>query len=202
MALELDFSNIGDPTKIHEGGGRPKPGRGMALIKNWSEYTGARGKAHELELEIVAWTDKDSVGQTHTENIFHEDKSGKGFPMRRMICLGMAAGLFNAHDVEEWKKHGMQNVDFHLLVGRPVMVVLIEEPDKEDKSKTYIRVGEIGLGIYHIADPKTKDWPKNQGLVNRHLPEVGQWIESTQASGNQPAAPAANAGANPFEGKV
>lgn len=210
MALTLDLGNIGDPTQIHSGGNRPAPGRGMALITGWSEYTGVNGKAHELELEIVAWTAPDSVGKRHTENIFHQDNTGKGFPMKRMTCLAMAAGLFNANDVEQWKRQGvMPEVDFQQLVGRPIMLVLIEEPDKDDKNKTYMRVGEIGLAFYHIKDAKTKDWPKNQGLMNRHAAEVGEWVAASSgakapASAHTPTpAPDYTSIVNdPFAGKV
>jgi len=194
MGLAFDFSNVGDPEKIHDGGTRAKPGRGMVVIKKWSEYTGAKGQAHELELEIVAWTDKDSVAVTHTENIFHTDKSGKGFPMKRLTCLSMAAGLFNANDVKQWQAQGSQpEIDMTKLVDRPVMIELIEEPDQNDATKTWIRIGNFGLAIYHIKDPRCKDWPRNTQIYNMNAAKVGDWVETAKAA--PPKQQAASAGA-------
>ena len=194
MGLAFDFSNVGDPEKIHDGGTRAKPGRGMVVIKKWSEYTGAKGQAHELELEIVAWTDKDSVAVTHTENIFHTDKSGKGFPMKRLTCLSMAAGLFNANDVKQWQAQGSQpEIDMSKLVDRPVMIELIEEPDQNDATKTWIRIGNFGLAIYHIKDPRCKDWPRNTQIYNMNAAKVGDWVETAKAA--PPKQQAASAGA-------
>lgn len=204
MGLQLNFDGIGDPTKIHSSSDRPMPGRGMATITKWNEYGGAKGQAHELELEIVAWTDPGSVGKTHKENIFHKDTTGKGFPERRLTCLAMAAGLFNAADVDAWKRAGASpEIDFSKLVDRPIMIMLSEEPDKDDKNKMYLRISEIGLAFYHIKDPKTKDWPRNQGLYNRKAQEVGEWIVSNGAppAENKPT-PASGATSNPFAGKV
>ena len=153
----------------------------MALITKWSEYTGANGKAHEVEMEIVAWTDQESVAKTHSENIFHTDNTGKGFPMRRMTCLAMAAGLFNANDVRRWKAEGSEpEIDMSQLEGRPVMIELIEEPDKNNPSTTYINIGNIGLGFWHCNDRKTKDWPKNQPILQRSAKAIGQWVVSDQ----------------------
>lgn len=184
MALAFDFSNVGDPEKIHDGGGtRAKPGRGMAVIKRFSEYTGAKGQAHEVDFEIVSWTDKDSVAVIHTENIFHTDKTGKGFPMKRITCLAMAAGLFNANDVKQWQAAGSQpEIDMTKLTDRPVFIELIEEADQNDSSKKYIRVGNIGLALYHIKDPRCKDWPKNQAIWNAAAAKVGDWIETAKAA--------------------
>ena len=89
MAFEFDFSQVPeDPTKIQDGNSdRVSPGRGMALVVAYNEYGGAKGKAHELELEIVAWTVPADVAKRHKENIFHQDTTGKGFPMKRLTCL-------------------------------------------------------------------------------------------------------------------
>ena len=202
VGLGFDFSSVpDDPTKIQDGGGdRPTPGRGMVLISEFNEYMGAKGQAHEVVMEIVAWTNSQDVAKVHKENIFVKDTSGKGFPMKRLTCLAMAAGLFNANDVKRWKAEGSQpEVDMTKLAGRPIMIELIEEADKNDPAKKYIRVGNYGVGMYHIKDARVKDWPKNQSIYNRCAASVGEWITETKpAAPKQPAA----AGADPFAGVV
>lgn len=204
MAFEFDFSQIpDDPTKIQDGNGdRVTPGRGMALITAWNEYGGAKGQAHEVELEIVAWTNGADLGKHHKENIFHKDTTGKGFPMKRITCLAMAAGLFDARDVQAWKAAGVApEIDMTKLAGRPIMIELIEEPDKNDATKKYIRIGNIGLAFYHIKDARVKDWPRNQAIFNRCAAEVGEWITETKSAPTKTTAAAA-ASADPFAGVV
>jgi len=202
--MKLDkLGTIGDPTRIHDGSDRPRPGHGMAMIRRWSEHSGASGRAHELELEIVAWSDRESVAKRYTENIFHTDTSGKGFPTRRLVCLGMAAGLFNARDVEQWKRNGGEpDIDYGALVDRPMMIELVEEPDRNDASKIYLRIGQIGLAMYHIKDPRVTNWPKNQALWNRHAADVGEWITELNGSPGGASKSGPEAKDNPFAGKV
>lgn len=179
MSLSFDFSQTpDDPTKIQDGGDdRPSPGRGMILITEWNECGGVNGAAHELKYEIVGWTTPGDVGKSHKENIFHKDKTGKGFPMKRLTCLAMAAGLFNANDVRRWKAQNVQpDIDMTKLVGRPIMIELVEEPNSDPAKRSYLNIGNIGLAMYHIRDPRVKDWPKNQSIYNRLAAEVGDWI--------------------------
>lgn len=183
MAFEFDFSQVPeDPTKIQDGNGdRVTPGRGMALITAWNEYGGAKGQAHELELEIVAWSNTQDVAKTHKENIFHKDSTGKGFPMKRMTCLAMAAGLFTANDVKAWKaQNSAPEIDMEKLKGRPIMIELVEEADKNDATKKYIRIGNVGLAFYHIKDKRVDAWPKNQNIFNAKAHMVGDWITETK----------------------
>jgi hypothetical protein len=206
MSFEFDFSSVpDDPSKIQDGNGeRVTPGRGMALITAWNEYGGVKGQAHELELEIVAWSHQADIAKVHKENIFHKDSTGKGFPMKRMTCLALAAGLFNANDVKSSKASGTQPaVDMQKLVGRPIMIELVEEPDKNDASKKYIRIGNIGLAFYHIKDKRVEAWPKNTNIFNQNALKVGEWITETKPVAKteqrkqEPATAAAGA-ADPF----
>lgn len=193
MGLAFDFSNVGDPGKIHDGGLKILPGRGMGVIKEWNEYAGAGGKAHELKIEIVAWTDPQSVAQTHRENIFHQDNTGKGWPMKRMTCLCMAAGLFNSSDVRQWQAQGSTpEIDMSKLIERPVYLELVKQM-KDGKETGFIELGQIGLAIYHIKDPRCKDWPKNQAIWNAAAAKVGDWVETAKAA--PPKQQAASAGA-------
>lgn len=204
MGLDFDFDQCPeDPSKIQDGGGdRPTPGRGMVLITEWNEYTGAKGKAHELVYEIVAWTNPGDIAKQHKENIFHTDTTGKGFPMRRLTCLAMAAGLFNALDVIAWKKAGTKpQIEMSNIIGRPIMIELIEEPDEKNPTKTYIRVGGIGLAMYHIKDPRVKGWPVNQTIFNQNAAKVGDWVAETKKETRKPAAAAAGA-VDPFLGTI
>jgi hypothetical protein len=203
--FEFDFSNVPeDPTKIQDGNGdRCTPGKGMALITAWNEYGGAKGQAHELELEIVAWTNQADIAKTHKENIFHKDNTGKGFPMKRMTCLAMAAGLFTAKDVKQWKEQKVApEIDMQKLVGRPIMIELVEVVDDKDATKKYINIGNIGLAFYHVKDQRIAAWPKNQTIFNTKAHMVGDWITETKSAAKtdkpatQKTAPAADA--DPF----
>ena len=203
--FEFDFSNVPeDPTKIQDGNGdRCTPGKGMALITAWNEYGGAKGQAHELELEIVAWTNQADIAKTHKENIFHKDNTGKGFPMKRMTCLAMAAGLFTAKDVKQWKEQKVApEIDMQKLVGRPIMIELVEVVDDKDDTKKYINIGNIGLAFYHVKDQRIAAWPKNQTIFNTKAHMVGDWITETKSAAKtdkpatQKTAPAADA--DPF----
>lgn len=204
MAFEFDFSQVPeDPTKIQDGNGdRVTPGKGMALITAWNEYGGAKGQAHELELEIVAWSSPGNVAKIHKENIFHKDSTGKGFPMKRITCLAMAAGLFTANDVKAWKAAGTTpEIDMQKLVGRPIMIELIEEADKNDATKKYIRIGNIGLAFYHIRDKRVEAWPKNQTIFNSKAHLVGDWVTETKPAAmktEKPVAAAATSTDDPF----
>ncbi len=202
MSLSFDFSQTpDDPTKIHEGGGsRPSPSRCMVVITKFDQFGGANGSAHVLEYEIVASTVPDDVGKTHDELIFHQDKTGKGWPMRRMTCLGMVTGLFNANDVKRWKDTGTNpDIDMTKIVGRPMMIELVEEQDANKPGKTYIKIGGIGLAMYHLLDPRVKDWPKNASLYNRLANTVGQWIVSESKAAAPAAKPPATAGSGPVD---
>lgn len=198
MAFEFDFSNVPeDPTKIQDGNGdRVTPGKGMVLITAWNEYGGAKGQAHELEFEIVAWSKPGDVAKTHKENIFHKDNTGKGFPMKRMTCLAMAAGLFTANDVKAWKAaNSAPEIDMQKLVGRPIMVELVEVIDEKDATKKYINVGNIGLAFYHIKDKRVEAWPKNQTIYNSKAHVVGDWVTETKPAAAKTEKPAATAAA-------
>jgi hypothetical protein len=203
MGFEFDFSQTpDDPTKIQDGfGGRVNPGKGMALITEWEEYGMYERKAHKVCLEIVAWTIKDELGKIHEEAIFHKDSTGKGFPMRRMTCLAMAAGLFTANDVKRWKDERKNpDVDMSKLVGRPIMIELVEEPRQNDSTKKDIKIGNIGLAFYHIKDKRVEAWPKNQNVFNANAHKVGDWITETKpaAKTEKPPAKPADPAADPF----
>lgn len=192
MSFEFDLSNVPeDASRIQDGGGdRPTPGRGMAVIREWVEYGAVNGQAHKLALELVAWTTPTDVGKFHDESIFHQDRSGKGHPMKRMTALAMAAGLFTPADVARWKAERKNpSIDMQAMVNRPIMIELAEEPDQKDPSKKYLRIGNIGLGFWHCQDPRTKDWPKNASVLNRSLSVIGQWTTPTSTaapSGSRP----------------
>lgn len=204
MGFEFDFSQVPeDPTKIQDGNGdRVTPGKGMAIITAWNEYGGAKGQAHELELEIVAWSKPADVAKTHKENIFHKDNTGKGFPMKRMTCLAMAAGLFTANDVKAWKAAGTApEIDMQKLVGRPIMIELVEVIDEKDATKKYINIGNIGLAFYHIKDKRIEAWPKNLTIYHANAHKVGDWITETKpaaAKTEKSAAKPADPAADPF----
>ena len=130
MSFEFDLSNVPeDASRIQDGGGdRPTPGRGMAVIREWVEYGAVNGQAHKLALELVAWTTATDVGKFHDESIFHQDRSGKGHPMKRMTALAMAAGLFTPADVARWKAERKNpSIDMQAMVNRPIMIELAED---------------------------------------------------------------------------
>lgn len=181
--LDMDFSKGPDNfTRPQEGFDKITPGRGMVLITAFNEYAGAKGKAHELELEIVAWTDPKCVAMTHRENIFFADNSGKGHPVKRLICLSMAAGLFNASDAQRWKEQNASpQFDMTKIIGSPIMIELVDEPDQNNPTRVYTKIGGIGLAFYHMKDPRVKTWPINQSVFNRMAASVGEWITDLPA---------------------
>jgi hypothetical protein len=158
-----------NPDALGSAGGRPTPGHGMAIITAWNEYTqDSNGQAHEVSFEIVAWTTPSDVGKVHDERIYHTDKSGKGFPKRRMLSLAMAAGLTSPAEYQRAKANGEAlRLDLAKLVGRPIMVKLAEEPSTKDPSKMYLKVANIGLGWHHPLDPKVAAWPKDAARLQR-----------------------------------
>jgi len=203
MGINLDLSNVGDPEKIHSGGlDLPSPGRGMVVINEFTEHGEQGGRAHGLTMEVVAWTDPESVGKITKELIWANDTTGKGHPAKRMTALGLASGLFNHADIKAWQAAGSQpELDYTTIVGRPMMVVLHMEKDKES-GREFLKVAGAGLDFYHVGDPKTKDWPRNQGLLNRLAAEVGEWDGAKEGSSAPTAAAPATGPADPFAGKV
>ena len=204
MAIRVDFSKAPDSAShIHDGNGdRVSPGRGMAIIKEFNEDGGAKGQAHELVLEIAAWSVDADRAKVHKENIFTEDKSGKGWPMRKLIALALASGLFSQSDYAEFKKNdATPDLDFSKVIGRPIMIELVEEPRMKDPSKMDIKIGNAGLGYYHIKDTKCKDWPKNAGIYNQNAAIVGDWTTEKKAT-EKPATKAAASSDDAFAGVI
>jgi len=169
----------------------------MVMITGWTEYGGANKQAHVLEFEICAWTAPNDVGKTHTENFFHTDRTGKGHPQKRFTCLAMAAGLFTAKDVKQWKAVGATpEIDMSKLVGRPIMIELVEQPDATDANKKYLNIGGYGLAMYHIKDDRVKEWPKRQSVFNQCAAMVGDWVSDKPTA--PPAAKKPSGEADPF----
>lgn len=200
MGMQMDFSGISNPDDLQSGGNRPKAGRGMAMISKFDEY-GGKGGAHEMELEIIAWSDKDSETLTHTVRIPTKDNTGKGHPQKVMAALGIAGGLFMPPDIAAWNEAGeAPEIDFTLLEGRPIMVQFVEEPKKDANDKpipgeSWLNVGSFGKAFFHIMDPRVKDWPVNQGIYNSNAAKVGEYrpvgepAAKESAKADQPAQP-------------
>ena len=187
MPIEFDLSHVGKPEDIHKGFERVEPGCGMALISEFNEYGHAKTGAHELKLEIVAWTVDDSVGQIHEELIFTKDTSGKGWPLKRMTALALASGVWRVDQVKQWQMSGQQgSLETQDMVGRPIFVELVEEPDQSNPAKTYIKVGGAGLAFFNLNDPACANWPKNQALFNQWAPKVGTVAVSTSHTSSLP----------------
>ena len=83
--------------------------------------TAGRRDRPTLELEIVAWSARRRREVSHGKHL-PQGFTGKGFPMKRMTCLAMAAGLFTANDVKSWKAAGRPRDRHAKLVGRPIMI--------------------------------------------------------------------------------
>ena len=207
MAIRVDFSKAPDKAEnVHEGNGdRVSAGRGMAVIKSFTEDGMFNAKAHELVLEIVAWTNEADRAKQHKEPIFTADDKGKGWPMRRLITLALASGLISGKDYAEFKKNDARpELDFEKVVGRPIMLELVAEKRQNDATKTDIKVGNAGLGFYHIKDPKVADakqWPKNVGIYNQNAMLVGDWHVESKIT-TKPATKEAAASDDAFAGVV
>lgn len=179
-----------DPDKLQSNMGAVAPGRGMALITGFSMYSGGKGSyagtQHELELEIVAWTDQNCVAATHTEGIWHADKEAEGSDKKKnyaaqIATIVCASGLLKLADL---KKMSMQQIDteefYKKLIGRPVMIEIAARPKKDDPTKVYHNIAQYGRAIFHVKDPRCKDWPKNQTIYNGKAHIVGDWITETK----------------------
>jgi len=217
MAFEFDYCDAPeDVENIQRPSGRPMPGRGMVMITKWSEYTANNGAQHELGMEIVAWSDHSSIALEHTERIWHADRAGddeKGKQDKRnfadvMMAIALASGVINAAYIKKCKDE-KKPIEFNLedAVGRPVMVELIERPDKKNPPKTYINVAMYGKAFYHIKDKRVADWPRNQNIFNANAHAVGEWITTakpaaakTEAKKAVTTGAAATATADPFGG--
>ena len=175
MGITLNVDDC-DPEKIHDSGGWPNPGHGMVLITNWDEFGGANSQAHVLHFDIAAWSNQEDVGKSYKENFFFEDKTGKGHPNRRFMALAVAAGLITVEELKAAREKKVSpDIDFSKLIGRPIMVVL-----EHAEGKKFLNVGEIGLAMYHIHDPKIATWPKNTGLVAQKTALVGNPFANTK----------------------
>lgn len=201
MGLGLDLSGVDENNleNLQAGGERPKPGKGMVVVTDWVNYGAPNtdGGAHKLELEIVAWDPAESVAQTTTIAIWHIDKTGKGHPQKVMLSLALAGGLITARDIQLAKAAGTSpQIEFELLKGRPIMVVLEEQPSRKDPSKTFINVGCYGKGFFHCLDPRVKDWPMNQNILNQKRDQIGEWVVLGQET--PPPPPPAATNGSPF----
>ncbi len=202
-----------DPDKLQTAVGSVQPGKGMALIKGFSMYTGGKGAyagtQHELELEIVAWSDPNCLGATHIEGIWHADKEAEGSDKKKnyaaqIATIVCASGLLKLADL---KKMSMQQIDvaefYAKLVDRPVMIEIAGRPKKDDPTKIYHNIAQYGRAIFHVKDPRCKDWPKNTTIFNANAHRVGEWTTAAKpaaaksAAPSEPATPAAST-ADPF----
>lgn len=195
MVISLGLDDA--PDDPHSGsGGRATPGKGLVVCTGFEEFGGADGKAHKLTFEIAAWTDKECVGSEHSENIFHQDRTGKGWPKRRMLVLALATGIISQAEYAAAKAQDATiDLDFSKINGRPMKVVLIEQADKDDASKTYINVGGAGIAMYHIDDPKCKNWPTIAAVENKARSVVGKWVDPKTVAAEPGSGP------DPFSGE-
>ena len=204
MTFEFNPTD-GDPFAFNSGaaGGRPSPGCGLVQIIGWSEYTGANGKAHELECEIIAWPNADDRGKTFTELIYHEDRSGKRWPQKRMACLAAVTGLLTPGMVAVAKSNGTTvSPDMAQLPGRIMFVELIEEPWQSDPNKTSLKIGGAGMAWYHVDDPRCIRWPKNDGVIAAKRSLIGhlhqdELVQPKTKPAQRPAAPPTVSGSEP-----
>lgn len=198
MGLQIDLSQTGEPEKLHDQPGRVEPGCGMALIQKFEEYTQG-GSAHDIHLEIVAWTVPDEVGKVHQQSLWMTDRSGKGWPMKVLTNLAIASGLWTADQVRQMQQSGNYGeFDPQEMVGRPVMVRLVEEPDNRDPSKVYVKIGGVGIDVFNLNDPKAADFPRHAGLFNQWSPKIGFKNNAPNPKPATGTAGAANPKSDPF----
>ena len=211
MAFEFDYSDVPENVEdLQKSSGRAKPGRGMVVIKEWSEYSANSGKQHELTMEIVAWSNPESLAVIHTERIWHADHAGDNDEGKRnkknfsdiMMAIAVASGIISARDIATCREKKLPiKFDIEKAIERPVMIELEERPDKKNTIKSYINVALYGKAFFHIKDPRVKDWPVNQSIYNRCAATVGEWITETKAAAPKKDA-AAGVTADPFAGVV
>ncbi len=205
MALNLNLRKVtGDMDSLKNNAFKETPpGRGMVLVKKFGEYSHQKTGAHELTLEIVAWTNPEGIGQEHTELIFPEKdaSSEEDRCVARLVKIAIATGIITPKEAED-ARNGAGELDLDLtsaLVDRPMFVEIVKRKGKDDKE--YTNIGEGGFAYYHVKDPRVADWPKHAALINQNLAVVGEWqplrkdAPSAKPMEKKPAA-------NPFAAKV
>ena len=213
MALSLNLNRIKGPMdELKNTAFSDVPaGRGMVLLKEFKEYGFVKGKkpAHELHLEIVAWTDPEGVAQTHREIIFEDDGSREeDICAAKLMRIAIAVGLFTPAQAEQMKADGTLELDLNAAQNRPMFCEIVKKPDAKDPTKIYTNVAEGGFAYYHVKDKRCSDWPKLSILINQSLALVGEWEPLKKggaggagaATGTTTTTPPAKA--NPFAGKV
>lgn len=204
MGLNLNLSRVkGDMDSLKNTAFKETPpGRGMVLVKSFKEYGHAKTGAHELTLEIVAWTNPEGVGVEHNELLFpdkgdtEEDRCAA-----RLIKIAIATGMITPKEAEDARNgSGELDLDFATgLPGRPMFVEIVKRKGKDDKE--YCNVGEGGFAFYHCKDSRCSDWPKHTALINQNGHLIGEW-EPLKKDATPATKPATKSSANPFAGKV
>lgn len=205
MALTLDVGKMaGKRVDQLDKGDWPSAGRGMCLITDWKEY-GSKDKGHVLELEIVAWPDANDVGKPYSHNLQSSltEEWMQEVLLKQVTQIALATGIYTPAQIAEAAKANRQlSFDLAPAVGRPVFVELINEKDKKDPNKSYLKINNRGLSIFHIRDPRCQGWPINQGVLNNCAATVGNWTplgSATTAAPGKATDPKLN-GVDPLAG--
>jgi hypothetical protein len=199
-----------DQDKLQQNMGAVAPGKGMAIIESFSMYTGGRGSnantQHELKIEIIAWSDKSSEGSFFTEGIWTADKEPEKSDKKKnyaaqIAVLVCASGLMKLSDLKRMSMAQIDDDKFYAkLVGRPIMVEIAARAKKDDPTKIYHNIAQYGRAIFHMKDPRCKDWPMDRDIYNQYAHIVGDWVAAkTEKPAPAKTAPAAAAaGVDPF----
>lgn len=199
MGLTLNLTGVkGDMNDVKSGGFKKiPPGRGLVRINKFGEFSHQKTGAHELELEIINWTDESAIGDTHTELIFAPKAGQEDYTTAKLLRLALAAGILTPKQAED-VRDGAGECEIDLvgtLPTRAMYVEISERADKNDPNKKYVGIGDFGNAYFHVGDPRVQGWPTNQGVINQCAGLVGQWQPtSTGAPETKPE--------NPFAAKV
>jgi len=88
------------------------------------------------------------------------------------------------------------SLDMQQLVGRVMMVELIEEPSRNDPTKSYLKVGGAGVAMYHVDDHRCAKWPKNEAVIAAKRDLIGTLPRPAAAAAPQ-SKPATTQAAKP-----
>jgi hypothetical protein len=150
----------------------------MVRVVEFREYgfTKGRNPGHILVLEIVAWTAPAAVGEQHEEIIFTDDGTRDDDQCgAKLLKLAFAAGMITPRDAATIQASG-QELDLDFVTGLPDRVFMTDISKRKGKDdKEFTNISEGGFAIYHCKDPKTKDWPKHQALLNQAGALIGEW---------------------------
>lgn len=150
MPIEAPIESGWNP----DGFAGPAKGRYHVQVVNADEDGGTKSEMI-IDFEVLAGTTPGQEGLRHRE---YFQKTVKA--MSRIHTLAIALGMVTSDQIKDAQAKGASlTYDFESQVGKQLCISLSEE---EYNGKTRCKVN---FEMYHVANPKVADWPKNAGML-------------------------------------